>query len=306
MFVINPDPYLIPAYRISPFKTDNISFNHRLPNDNIIDEYFCQRFNGNKFIYTVNGRSALQLALMQYNLQKEDIVTIFTTSGNNYISKCVTNEIEKICKWSRSIEVNTRIIIVNHEFGYPYKELEELKRYRLPIIEDCAFSFFSIDKKSIIGSIGDFTIFSFPKIFPIQIGGLLVLNTNFQYPVEIRYPDNMTLQYIKKVLSYYILRKDEIIEKRIQNYQKLKILIESIGLKERFKLEPGIIPGVFLFNSNGQNIHFHKLKEHMYRNGIQCSVFYGEKSFFIHSHQNLNDEDIAYFVETIKLFLNQS
>jgi dTDP-4-amino-4,6-dideoxygalactose transaminase len=183
MFVINPDPYLIPAYRISPFKTDNISFNHRLPNDNIIDEYFCQRFNGNKFIYTVNGRSALQLALMQYNLQKEDIVTIFTTSGNNYISKCVTNEIEKICKWSRSIEVNTRIIIVNHEFGYPYKELEELKRYRLPIIEDCAFSFFSIDKKSIIGSIGDFTIFSFPKIFPIQIGGLLVLNTNFQYPV---------------------------------------------------------------------------------------------------------------------------
>ena len=46
----------------------------------------------------------------------------------------------------------------------------------MPIIEDCAGSFFSKDKKDTIGKIGDFVIYSFPKMFPLQIGGLLLSN----------------------------------------------------------------------------------------------------------------------------------
>ena len=40
MFVTDPDPNLLPSYRISPFRTMDISINNNLPNDDTIDEYF--------------------------------------------------------------------------------------------------------------------------------------------------------------------------------------------------------------------------------------------------------------------------
>lgn len=142
MFVLNPDKYLLPSYRISPFRTADISINYNLPDSDLIDEYFKERFKGYGFKYTYNGRAALNLALSRYQLQSDEIVSVFTTSGNLYISSCVTNEIEKICKWSRNIEESTKIILVIHEFGYPFQRIKELSKHGLPIIEDCAGAFF--------------------------------------------------------------------------------------------------------------------------------------------------------------------
>ena len=167
MFIINPDPYSLPTYRIGPFRTIDLSVNHCLPESNLIDDYFNTRFNNREFIYTENGRKAINLALTSYNLEKDDVVTIITTSGNFYISGCVTSEIEKFCKWSREIKPETKILFVNHEFGYPIIELHKLKDYNLPIIEDCAGSFFSNDNNDTIGKTGDFVIYSFPKMFPL-------------------------------------------------------------------------------------------------------------------------------------------
>jgi dTDP-4-amino-4,6-dideoxygalactose transaminase len=154
----------------------DIALNNKLPENNEIDNYFKERFKNQNFTYTLTGRLAIQKSLQHYNLQPNDVVTILTTSNNFYISGCVTAEIEKFCKWNREISDKTKLIFVNHEFGVPYENLEELKKYKLPIIEDCAHSFFSEDDKSEIGKVGDFAIYSFPKIFPIQIGGLLVSN----------------------------------------------------------------------------------------------------------------------------------
>ena len=298
MFILNPDPYSLPSYRIGPFRTIDIDFNHKLEIDNSIDNYFKERFQERNFYYTINGRSAINKALAFYKLQKNDIVTIFTTTGNFYISSCVTKEIEKFCKWSRKIEKNTKIIFVNHEFGYPYLEPDSLLAYNLPIIEDCANTFFSTDKNNTIDKFGDFVIYSFPKMFPIQIGGLLVSKTSFT--VNDTSIDPTLSQYIKNVLSYYIKLKDSIIEKRLQNYIKIRKNLLSLGLEERFTLEEGIIPGVFMFRKGKVNVDLSKLKEHLWAHGIHCSVFYGEESFYIPSHQSLNDSDIEYFGEVIK------
>ncbi len=48
-------------------------------------------------------------------LPPDDVVTILTTSGNFYISSCVTAEIEKFCKWDREITDQTKVIFVNHK-----------------------------------------------------------------------------------------------------------------------------------------------------------------------------------------------
>ena len=301
MFVLNPDPYLMPAYRISPFQTKDMHTNNTFKDSDAIDNYFNERFKEREYHYVADGRTAINIALQQYHLQKEDVVTIFTSSGNFYISSCVTSEIEKFCKWSRQIEKNTKLIFVNHEFGYPYKQTDELKKYKLPIIEDCCHSFFTTDGQHTIGSTGDFAIYSLPKIFPIQIGGLLVAKKSLIQTIVEKLPREK-LRYIKNVLSHYIGYKDAIINKRLENYNYLKSKLNGAGFQERFKLEDGVVPGVFMFAIKDGTVDLPQLKNYLHAQGIQCSVFYGDRSFFIPVHQNLVKPDLDYFIEIISSY----
>ena len=43
MFVINPDPFLQPAYRISPFQTEYVAFHATLPKDDFSFAYLNQK-----------------------------------------------------------------------------------------------------------------------------------------------------------------------------------------------------------------------------------------------------------------------
>lgn len=305
MFVINPDPYSLPCFRIGPFTTSDIANNRSLPINDEIDDYLVERFGIRKFIFTYNGREALFLALQQYQLQQEDIVTIYTTTGNFYISSCVTREIEKFCRWSRKIEPQTKVILVNHEFGYPFMGMNQLKETGIPIIEDCAHAFFSHDAELTTGTTGDFAIYSFPKMFPLQIGGLLVANDDFKSPLSSKMKHEEE-RYIKNVLSYYIVRRDEITRKRLKNYGYLAAWFHDIGLDERFELTEGVVPGVFMFRKGIHRIELPALKKHFWAHGIQCSVFYGEESFFIPVHQSLNEPDLDYFIIVMKSYLEKS
>ncbi|MCX6279311.1 MAG: DegT/DnrJ/EryC1/StrS family aminotransferase [Bacteroidetes bacterium] len=279
--------------------------NRSLPDSDIIDQYFQSRFSPNRFFYTINGRAAIGLALHQLNLNREDVVAILTTSGNSYISHCVTDEIEKFCGWSRKIDKNTRVILVNHEFGFPFEEIADMRKYNLPIIEDCAHSFFSTDQQGLIGKVGDFVIYSFPKIFPVQTGGLLVSKNSISATAEYICDDNI-IRLMKNVLSYHIQMKDEIIEKRINNHRYLEKILQPFGVDTRFELKPGIVPGVFLFRSAMSENDLQKLKLHFYSHGVQCSVFYGEESFFLPVHQALDEQDFLYFLEVMKSFIKQA
>ena len=300
MFVLNPDPYSLPCYRIGPFQTRDLTLNHKLPDSDLIDEYFDSRFKGKEYRYTYNGRTAIHYALGHYNLQPDDVVTILTTSGNFYISSCVTNEIEKYCKWSREILPETKLLFVNHEFGYPFENLSELKKSGLPVIEDCASSFFSEDDQNEIGNTGDFVIYSFPKMFPLQIGGLLVSNKPGLVGKE-NYLTEDELRHVRNVLSSQIGNRGKIIKRRNENYKLLRTKFDELGIQERFPLNEGVVPNVFMFSTEGKDIDLPELKKHYYAHGVQCSVFYGEETFFIPVHQSLSKEDIDYFVEVFKL-----
>jgi hypothetical protein len=304
MFVINPDPYSLPSYRIGPFQTRDVSINHCLPESNLIDDYLKIRFDSRGFLYTENGRKAINIALNFYNLKRDDVVTILTSSGNFYISGCVTKEIEKFCKWSRDLLPETKVILVNHEFGYPFPDLHKLKNLRLPIIEDCAGSFFSEDIYNNIGNVGDFVVYSFPKMFPLQIGGLLVSNIpDSLESVSLYRINEELLRHIRNVLSEYINDKETIIQRRMFNYKFLRSRFESLGVKERFDLQAGVVPAVFMFKTGNLKLNLPELKVHFYAHGIQCSVFYGEETFFIPVHQSLTEEDLNYFVEVFKSFI---
>lgn len=300
-YVIFSEKFLQPSYRISPFTTRDIAKNKELNTPlNIIDDYFQNKFNGKNYVYTASGRSAINQALLRLKLKMEDIVTIFTTSGNFYISGCVTTEIEKYCKWSRSMENNTKAIFVNHEFGFPYEELSNLKKYNLPIIEDCAHSFASQNHEKSVGTTGTYVVYSLPKFFPVQIGGLLVSNIGDKLDKNITEKEE---GYIKNVLSNYVTKSSEIIKNRIDNYRYLEKKLSRFGFTARFELCDTIhCPGVYLFTLN-KDINLNKLKAFYQAHGVECSIFYNETAFFLPVHQRLTADDLDYFATLMEYFM---
>lgn len=300
-YAIEVSSELVPQYSISPFNVNFVRFNKHLSQKGIrldIDELLNDFF-GNHII-TTGGRSAIFIALSHYSLAPDDVVSIITTSDNFYISSCVTKEIERFCKWSRKIESNTKLIFVNHEFGYPYGNLLRLREYGIPIIEDRAHSFFSVDKNALIGTVGDFVIYSLPKAFPIPLGGILVNNTGLCLKKVL---DESIEQYIKVVLAYWLPQVECIKEKRLSNYKYLEKQFDELGLSPFFPMEDGIVPGVFMFGIN-RNIDLPNMKIYMQSNGIESSVFYGKSAYFIPAHQNLDMEDMDYFVEVVRSYIS--
>ncbi len=298
-FVLSPDKSLLPAYRISPFRTSNIASNRALPFSASLDEYFRQRFTGRHFMYCESGRQAIHLALRALGLGREDVVTILTTTGNFYISGCVTREIEKFCRWSREIEPQTKALLVNHEFGFPYEELRALRRFNVPIIEDAAHSFASNNREQSAGQVGDFVVFSFPKFFPIQTGGLLVFKEHHTIDEPLAPP---TKQYVQKVLSAHIKNLGETTKKRRENYHALSTQFQQLGCTPRFQLSANSVPGVFMFQTPA-GLDLPALKTFVQQHGIESSVFYGEQAFFVPVHERLSPADLEYFAQVVSVFL---
>ena len=304
MFVLNPDPFLLPAYRLCPFKTDYIGMNSELPQDDFAIAYFNKKFGEGQWHYTYNGREAINLALESYGLDIKDVVTILTTSQNFYISSCVTSTIEKFCKWNRKIIPETKLILVNHEFGYPYPEMEKLVATGLPIIEDCCTTFFSQDEKEKIGKYGDFSTYSFPKFFPIQIGGILVNNTN-NNPLQKSILNPIEVEYIQNVLSNQLKSETVLLQKRQTVYEYALQLLLPLGFTVRFLLNENCVPYTLVLNNNRIIKDLNNLKLYLTQNGIQSSVFYGEDAFFIPCHQNLAFLDLDYFSKVLNDFINK-
>lgn len=296
-YVINPTWELTPHIFISPFSSSDISTLDENLNFEISagKSYLDESF-GN-YCLAPKGRLAIEKVLSNYHLEKNDIVTILTTSANFYISSCVTSVVERFCKWSRKIEKNTKLVFVNHEFGYPYKGMKAVADLGFPIVEDCAHTFFSDGSKAEIGKYSDFVIYSFPKALPMQLGAAITSN---RYPLEAD-TNEMYAKYIFSKLSNLVSEIENIKKKRLCVYKRFKEGLRPLGIRPYFELEDGVIPGVFLFKWN-DNINYPKLKEFMQSNGIESSVFYGQHAFYIPCHQNLSYDQCDYIMALLKYF----
>lgn len=79
----------------------------------------------------------------------------------------------------KRLSEKTKAIYVTHYFGFA-QPLDEIKKLcdsnSLYLIEDCALALFSSDGTTKIGSIGDISVFNFPKTLPVPDGGAMVIN----------------------------------------------------------------------------------------------------------------------------------
>ncbi|RXM40022.1 hypothetical protein BOQ62_08165 [Chryseobacterium sp. CH21] len=218
--IINPENFRQPSFFISPFRTSDLGQNDTIikddsvPDDELLKKYYS--FFGEKHEFFLRGKEAIHQALSFYNLKKDDEVLIITTTSNLYISSCVTKEIEKFCHWSREKTNKTKLIFVIHEFGKIFPDMERIKSYNIPIIEDCAMSMLSNNSQNQIGKSGDFTIYSIPKFFPVQFGGILRFNNNHKLKSDQPYRN-----YLRKICLHYLKNIEHIITQRKTNNQYL-------------------------------------------------------------------------------------
>jgi len=304
-FIINPEKFRVPQYTISPFSTGFLGENYKiLKSEQAINEDLLRQHFGNFFCFET-GRSALYHALSHYRLRENDEVCIITTSGNRYISSCVTKEIEKFCRWSRQLSDRTKVVVVNHEFGTVYKAMDELLKLSLPIIEDMAMSLLSTDEEGKTGNRGDFTIYSLPKFFPLQWGGILKINTPDYKKNAVDRDSGLSLR-IQKLLSYYLPEAETIKQKRKHNNALFNHHLSQLpNFGSRFEYSDHETPSVFMC-STPSSFNLEGLKVFLQQNGVESSVFYGENSFFVPVHQCLKEEDILFIVTLINFYCNDN
>jgi len=282
---------------MSPFSTNFLFQNQELWCNYNDDGLPFVTVDERKMHVTTSGTSALEAVFARIGLASDDEVWIITTSGNRYISGCVTRTVEKFCSWKREKTGKTKAILVNHEFGFIYEGIENLAYHDLPVIEDCAYSMYSARRGIKAGTIGDYAIFSMAKMFPVQAGGLVVSNKNSSFNAVC---DEKQLTYFKACFHHYHQEKEKIIADRLNVYSLMQEKFRKLGLEPRFVVREGEVPGAFLFKAPGWPLE--EMKIFLQGQGVECSVFYGEETFYLPCHQGITSGHVDYLLTLINYF----
>ena len=183
--------YMIPLH-IPPLRLkETIAF----PNEDYVaklKDLFCKTFEKENVLFTSDGRNAINLALRRMKLKKEDKILIPA-----YVCDAVREAIKPICrpayvdidqtfnidveKVEPAITKNTKAILVAHLYGNPcdMKRIVDIANdNNLTLIEDVAQALNGRYNNKILGSFGDFAMFSFrfPKDITAFRGGALLAN----------------------------------------------------------------------------------------------------------------------------------
>jgi hypothetical protein len=134
-----------------------------------------------------NGRTLLSALLSKLDLSRDDTITILTTSNDIYVSSCVSLTCFNYAAISREIVDNTKVVLVIHEHGYCYPDMAALRAMcddkGIVLIEDCAHVIGAkYPDGSMVGTYGHHTLFSLPKLFPMNKGGMLLSPLNISTP----------------------------------------------------------------------------------------------------------------------------
>jgi len=238
-----------------------------------------------------NGRMAMTKLFETMNLAATDEIYITSSFDFPNISACVTCTIFNFCKPARIITENTKAIFIIHEFGVPHPRTFELKALAkersIPLIEDCAHTINSFfDNGQQVGSIGDWTIVTFPKIFPVHIGGLLLGNNN----LNISSTTNTSVLKEANVVSSLWDTISWITERRAAAYELYIKLLSNSSYEFVFSETKNIAPWFFPLKVGNASKTIGILRE----NNIDCGLWHGTNIVVLPLHQYLTSEEIYY------------
>ena len=297
-YFVNPDPYYTPKISIGPFslKIDNLKTSEKN-----LDFFKCI---GQNLLFTNSGKEAIRLALKQLKAEENHVVGIVTSSGNSYVSKCVTETITEFCLWKMYQEgTNVDILFVIHEFGelVSNEMMENLRKLDIPIVNDFAYSILSLFSSSREDFSREINISSFPKSFNINFGGVVSMPTSIE---DELIKESSDIIYKKLSLDTSINAIRENIRARKRNREYYRKVLPKLGYRVVWD-DDNICPGVCMVEPNIPS-DLPRLKTFLQRNGIESSVFYGENKFFVPVHHLMTQNELEYVAFMIGAFADEN
>lgn len=260
-------------------------------------EYFQEYF-GRPCLLLPNGRTAIALLLESLGVTKDDEVYITTTFEKPNVSSHVTATIFNYCRPSRVLTDKTRSILVIHEFGVPHPGTRQLlataRERGIPLIEDCAHTVDSWLNGQRVGTLGDYAIVSFPKIFPVRYGGLLVGEKVGYQPTRIQ-RDRMA--EVERQLPGYLPFLPQYTERKRVHFRFLESRFAELLLQPLFTLTDGISPS---FHFPLVTARWEEVLEAAWAAGIEAARWHGADIVVLPQHQFLVDEELEYIVEVVR------
>ncbi len=282
-------PQLRPVVRLSPFLPESLEKNReiaRAADGEPIQWQAVQACRHREAVLTRSGRAAIRLALSSIGLQPDDEVLIVTTGMSPYISRCVTEEIERHCAWSQSVSARTRCVFVIHSFGFQASLPDEAASLDVPVIEDCAYGFGSAS----CGNLGDFVVYSFSKTFPLPFGGALFSRSASGPDPSLSAAGR---EHLARTLSYYLARRDEAFARRRTVFRELSSAFEAMSLEPYYVPGADEVPHAFVFRFPDEERAV-RVRRHMDAAGIESSVYYGSGGYYVPCHQNMGIAHVDY------------
>jgi dTDP-4-amino-4,6-dideoxygalactose transaminase len=286
-----PPEQLKPKLRMSPFGDGFMEVNRRIvegdPSD--AEPHWAPLFGaaGDSFLPTASGRAAIAAALDELALAPDDEVLILTTSGSSYVSRCVTEEIERVCRWTRRMGPGVRAVFVIHEFGWPAELPDEVRAAGLPVIEDCAYALGTAGA----GGLGDYVIYSFSKAFPVQFGGLLRSGQPLKRARSRLTADGRTV--LMRLLRHWLPGLAADVERRRAHFARYQAFFAGLDFAPSFALAPGVAPHACVLRLEPEALAL-RIKHWLDRAGIESSVHFGAGGYFLPNHQNLGEAGVDY------------
>jgi dTDP-4-amino-4,6-dideoxygalactose transaminase len=253
---------------------------------------------------------ALLVLLKHLKLNKSDTITIKKTWDNTFVSRCVTNVVDEVCQWSFDWKTSTKAVLYIHEFGYSSNNLfdikEECNKRNIPLIEDCAWVIDSlVSDKERVGEIGNYVIYSLPKILPVQYGGILV---GARLSDTELWTDYSVLDFYKReimmsTVSLYLKSLEKTNKKRGVNWKYLS----NQFIRDGYEIEPlshtETAPGALLLYLDSEE-QMQELFSRYTNFGIETGRYYPENALYLPIHQNLNRKHLDYIYSVFRGYLN--
>jgi hypothetical protein len=240
-----------------------------------------------EYTITDSGREALSIIIREMDVSPSDEIFVTTTFGTFYVSSCVSSEIFNFCKPSKVLSEKTRGIFVIHENGMPHKGIMKYRKIAsdrgIPLIEDCAHSIGSFYRGLRLGFFSDYTIYSLPKIFPLEEGGLLVGTIGCGTIAG----ENLTTE-TKKELPYLLYNIPQYASLRRRNYSYLAKKLSKHGLKPHYSIGKNVSPFYFPLNIQDPTYAKTVFAEH----SIETAVWWGREVLWLPVHQYLTREEL--------------
>lgn len=250
---------------------------------------------------------ALYAALKHIGVGPGDQVCIVKTFGSKFISKCVTDIIEKTgATWGLRVLDNSKAVVAIHEFGVPIFQEPDLdivsiaRNHKIPIIEDCAW------RSTPVWASSEYCVFSASKLYPMNYGGMLL-------GVEI--PDDKLWEWgildtFKRDRIGYEFDHDLGEHRREENWMRYHELAKADGmmLDDCYDYEKAVnegkwTPTMYLqkFKSEDEAELIVKRLEDF---GIEAGRYWGEPLVYLPIHQGMTEAEVEYMFAVVKGFFN--